>query len=319
MTNFDRVRLHLTDHPGWCDDCISHHLSISPRQTVNGVCSKKGSGISRSKAVCASCGKHKTLNHLATHSGSNQDSSQMAKRETQINKRYVREEDLSSKLNHALINTLGVAREDYYGRLDFDHLLLLKEGLARINDIVTMKLTFAMVDRICQRLCLSAESHAALRDKVNALHPNTAGFDVDSEEPNLIAEIKGCIPVNGGNVFGAAQVRGLDNDVLQMLGQPAHGKSVEKLSKKTKLIRPSREGAIKLLGLYDSQPVRDATAHWRSRLMASKAWESVPGSDIQDLPETGALLANTVYLVYLKPVHRFLPFPGTAAEEEAGE
>ncbi len=214
---------------------------------------------------------------------------------------YVREEDLRVRFNVSLIETLGVAPEDYYGRLDFDQLLRLKEGLARIHDIVTLKLTFALVERIAQSLELSGEANAVLLRKVNDAHPNASGFDVDWEEPNLIGEVKGCIPVNGGDVFGAAQLRGLTNDVLQMFGQVARGKEQDKLAKNNKINRPLRTEAIKLLGLYDSPAVRAAAQQWRQNLMRHDLWFPLASSSIEELPTTGDLSPNVVYLVYLKP------------------
>lgn len=215
----------------------------------------------------------------------------------------MREEDLRRRFNASLIETLGVDPDDYYSGLDFDHLLKLKEGLARIHDIVTLKLTFALVEQIAQRFALGTQMQAAMLDKVNATHPNTSGFDVDWEVPNLIAEVKGCIPVNGGESFGAAQLRGLTNDVRQMLGQAAQGKTPEQLAKKSKINRPHRVEAIKLLGLYDSPAVRAAAGKWRQNLLRHPNWKTLTPATIEDLPTSGDLTPTNIYLIYLKPTH----------------
>jgi hypothetical protein len=303
MTHLQRILNHLAQEPDLCDDCLSIRLAIQPRQTVNKLCSKAGSGVLRAKGNCAACRHHKLKNRLGPESVSNIETPNTQRVAQLPTRRYVREEDLRLRFNASLIETLGVASDDYYSRLDFDHLLRLKEGLARIHDIVTLKLTFTLVEQIAQRFALGTQARAAMLDKVNATHPNTSGFDVDWEAPNLIAEIKGCIPVNGGESFGAAQLRGLTNDVLQMMGRAAQGKTVEQLAKRTKINRPNRAEAIKLLGLYDSPSVRVAAGKWRQNLLRHPNWKTLAPATIKDLPATGTLNPSTIYLVYLKPNH----------------
>jgi len=298
-----RILNHLTQHPGLCDDCLSNQLDIHPRQTVNKLCSKPGCGIVRGRGICVVCGKVKVLNRLDTTAVSGVEHSSALSVRKPTEKSYVREQELRQRFNRALSETLGIAQDDYYSRLDFDRLLKIKEGLARIHDIVTLKLTFAMVEQIAQRFALGAEAHTALQRKVNAAHPNSSGFDVDWEYPNLIAEVKGCIQVNGGESFGAAQIRGLTNDVLQMLGQAAQGKTLEQLAKRTKINRPHRAEAIKLLGMYDSPAVRVAAGKWRQSLLRHPNWNALAPATVEDLPASGSLNPSTIYLVYLKPNH----------------
>lgn len=119
---------------------------------------------------------------------------------------------------------------------------------------------------------------------------------------NIIGEVKGCIPVNLGSTFGAAQIKGLTNDVLQMLGEPPRGKDKTALSVKSKIYRPQRGEAFKFLGLYDSPEVRAATNTWKRNLLDSRTWR-LGASTIRDLPETGDLSPAAVYVVYLTPDH----------------
>ena len=215
---------------------------------------------------------------------------------------YRREAHLRDAFNRSVATALGLAAEDYYGRLSFDGVLTLKEGYAWIHDIVTLKLSVALVEAVADRLTLAAETRAQILANIDIIHPNTAGFDLDSEKPNIIGEVKGTIPVNAGNSFGAAQKKGLTSDVLQMLGQPASGKVLEELSDKNKVHRPHRRDALKFLGLYDSPPVRAAAASWARNLTKSKAWRELSALQIEELPKTGDLSPDTVYVVYLTPL-----------------
>lgn len=136
---------------------------------------------------------------------------------------------------------------------------------------------------------------------VSNIHPNASGFDLDSYDPNIIGEVKGCIPVNQGKTFGAAQLKGLTNDVLQMLGRPPSGKEEGTLSKAAKIHRTRRTEALKFLALYDSPEVKAAVNKWRQSLLRSRAWKGLDAFTILDLPESGQLTSDTVYLVYLTP------------------
>jgi len=149
MTHFERIQHHLTSQPGSCDACLSDKLNIHLRQTVNSVtCLKAGWGISRALGVCLACGKTKVVNSLGNTTASDSKHDNPVKTAKQKTQNYVREDDLQERFNESLIATLGLPRENYYSRLDFDQLLKLKGGLARIHDIVTLKLTLALADTI---------------------------------------------------------------------------------------------------------------------------------------------------------------------------
>ena len=55
---------------GRCDDCLSEELHIRPRQTINLICRPLHAAgkIERFKAACATCGKVKLVNSLASPS-----------------------------------------------------------------------------------------------------------------------------------------------------------------------------------------------------------------------------------------------------------
>ncbi|MEI7819897.1 MAG: hypothetical protein WCK55_03195 [Verrucomicrobiota bacterium] len=298
MTHLQRIETHLTSHPGLCDDCLAEQLHIHPRQTVNGLCRKAGNRIVRQQNNCAGCSEMKAVNLLST-----EPTSATSTRTPKVRKPKSRNQDLRTQLNQALIAVFPLEERDYYAELSFAQLLQLKQGLARIHDTVTLKLTFELVNWIAHRFHLSSEDAATLRKQVDDQSANAAGFDLQWNKPHLIGEVKGCIPVNQGKTFGAAQINSLTNDVLQMLGHPARGKDKEKLSKNTKVNRENREHAIKILGLYDAPEVKAATAKWRGNLMESKTWEPLKAFTILDMPENGDLSPNAVYLVYLNPTH----------------
>ena len=220
-----------------------------------------------------------------------------------------RSQDLRTQLNEALISVFSLEERDYFQNLTFVQLLKLKQALARIHDTVTLQLTFALVHWIADRFDLGPDQKAALLKQVDDQSANASGFDVRWDQPPIIAEVKGSIPMNGGDVFGAAQFKSLTNDVRQMLGVPSLGKTKEQLSPRSKVHHPANVGAIKLLALYDSPAVRKAVAQWKQSLEA-QAWftELTPRIRLQDAPEKDRPDDPTkVYLVYLTPTHSLVP------------
>ena len=216
-----------------------------------------------------------------------------------------RSQDLSTRLNKALISVFLLEERDYFKELTFAQLLELKQGLARIHDTVTLKLTFELVHWIAARFQLDPVQKAALWTQVNSQSANASGFDLQWNQPPIIAEVKGCIPMNGGNVFGAAQRKSLTNDIRQMLGLPSLGKTKEQLSPRSKVHHPGNGKAIKLLALYDCPEVRKAALQWKQSV-EKLPWfkEFTPSIQLQDAPEKGPLNDPTkVYLIYLTPTN----------------
>jgi hypothetical protein len=212
-----------------------------------------------------------------------------------------RSQDLRIQLNEALISVFRLEERDYFQDLSFAQLLKLKQGLARIHDTVTLRLTFGLVNWISGRFNFTPNQKAALWKQVDDQSANSSGFDLSWHDPRIIAEVKGCIPVNGGHVFGAAQVKGLTNDVRQMFGLPAIGKTRAQLSPRSKVHHPTNPNAIKLLALYDSLEVRKATLHWKQRLEGQGWFKALtPPCSIQDVPDNDQPNDPTIlYIIYL--------------------
>ncbi len=316
MTNQQRIEDFLQPKPsGWCDKCLSIELTITPTNQVNGICAKSQL-ICRSVGVCDGCGENRQINTFRPDSDPISPPPRKPKQAKTKVENYLREEDIKERINSTLVEALGIPAQDYYSQMGFCNLLLLKSGLARIHDIITLKLTLALVERMGQRFNLDEAALAKLRQSVSGIHPNAAGFDLDIKDPNLIGEVKGNIPVNKGSTFGADQLKGLRNDVLQMLGHPARANEKNEPSERAKINRAGRDKAIKVLGLYDSPEVRAATDKWRKSLMASPAWKPLSVFSIQELPETGNLSPDIVYLIYLTPKHGIDPITSSLATKE---
>jgi len=294
MTHLQRIQKILTARPCLCDDCLALELEISRRQNVRTICT--GSPTIRGEVgTCIGCAKKKIIRSLEGAPSIVQTLPRRTSKPRKTLTSYNREADLRTKFNHSIVTTLGIPCDDYYGKLDFAALIQLKAGYARIHDIITLKLTLALADWVGVRLKLLPDAVHALRASVDSTHPNAAGFDLDSIKPNVIGEVKGNIPMNDLNRFGSAQLKGLTNDVLQMLGLPASHKTAETVSAKSKIYRELRADALKFLGLYDSLHIREATKSW----MASFA-KSHPKLKVRIAEEDGlAFCPDTVYLVFL--------------------
>jgi len=296
MTQRQSILKHMHQHPGLCDGCLAQRLGIKPPQSVNRIC-RHEAAVSRGQVTCPACAQPKIRNFLK-----NSPSPSFSKPQ-KLKKSISRNQNLKTQLNDALVSIFRLQERDYYGELTFAQLLILKQALARIHDTVTLKLTFQLVHWIAERFRLTEEKKAALREQVDSQSANASGFDLSWNDPKVIAEVKGCIPMNGGNVFGAAQWKGLTNDLRQMLGLPALGKTKEQLSLRSKVFREGNVDAIKFLALYDCPEVRTAASKWRAS-MYETAWfkELNPPIQLLEAPETGIpCVPPNVYLVYLKP------------------
>jgi len=163
MTHQQRIEAHLTDHPGLCDDCLATELRITKRQTVYRLCSTSSRIHRTDDGTCVCCGKAKIIRSLA--------------KPTKLGNGYLRETDLQQVFNKSVATSLGIEFKDYYGSLDFEGLLRLKEGYARIHDIITLKLTLGLVYWISERFKLSSKASGHLRHSINRTHPNASGFE----------------------------------------------------------------------------------------------------------------------------------------------
>lgn len=251
------------------------------------------------------CGNEKLVNELMRGNPTQTSPAQQKREESKVKhfSAYSREADLRERLNSSLSSALSLAGDDYYEKLNLDRLMLLKQCLSRVHDVITLKLTYAAMNWVVDRMALTPEQKSLLHTQVDRQHPNAAGFDLDLADPNLVAEVKGNIPVHRMSRFGSAQDRGLTNDVLQMLGRPPIGKEIGKMKDNNKVKRQRLDSALKLLFLCDVPEVRVAAAIWKRNLMTRSLWRQMDGHSIQEFPTDGPLSPQVVYLVYLTPLH----------------
>ena len=287
ISNLQRVLNHLSPDRYVCDDCLSVKSGVTPRQTVNRLCRLNFHLIAKrdDRACEGQCGKlGKTLRFLQSpdldpdepsHIADTMNASAEPKVDEVLGNaeslvdlgtphqdltsaRYLRRDYLHCNFNEIIQRALHLQPDDYLGRLSLDGLMDLKVITSNIHALITLRLTFALVDWLQDHLKLQPEQTCALNEAVEKAKPFESGFDVKSESPNFIAEVKGNIPVKGGSAFGAAQLRGLTDDVLQMFGQPPIGKTMQTMSKGSKINRSDLDKALKFLGVYDSPSVRSA-------------------------------------------------------------
>jgi hypothetical protein len=168
---------------------------------------------------------------------------------------YDREFDLKIAFNKAVVRLLNIEERDYYSGLTTEQMIDLKTALANINNIITIRLAFSLAGWICNRMKVTEEASKKIFEIIRSSKPNSNGFDIELSNPDIVAEVKCNIPVNGGQVYGAAQQSGLSKDIAGLL------KGKKKSPKKT-------TKSIKILGLYDTPEVRVATDHFVKHLAA---------------------------------------------------
>ncbi len=293
MTNLQRIINCLPHDRYLCDDCISLESGVTPRQTVNRLCRENSHLINEcdDRACNGTCGKeHKILRFIPRRNTkvvleNESDITAAAADEATASPKvddilgdtepaatngsaeqgvtafdFSRRKYLHENFNEIIKRALNLPSDDYLGRLSLDGLMDLKAITSNIHALITLRLTFALVDWLKTRLKLTQDQQRALNDVAEASKPFVSGFDLDSTDPNLVAEVKGNIPVKGGSAFEAAQLKGLTNDVRQMFGLPAIGKTVESMSGKSKIHRSDLSGAFKFLGIsiqpvFELQPI----------------------------------------------------------------
>ncbi|UGS24844.1 hypothetical protein [Flavobacterium channae] len=121
-------------------------------------------------------------------------------------------------LNDKIDNTLGVLTGNYSNfteKFTTNNYLRLKSTLSDINNVLTLKLTLSFVDTLCEKFGFSDETKLELKTKVDAIGPNTKGFDIDFENPiKILAEVK-CITTEN-NRFSAIQKKNLFVDAHKL-------------------------------------------------------------------------------------------------------
>jgi hypothetical protein len=325
--NLQRIINCLRHNRYLCDDCISVESGVRPRQAVNRLCRENFHLINEcnDRACEGQCGKrNKILRYIPQQNtgvlGENQsnitgaiadgatanptvdellgDTEPAANRAPDqqeiTDAEFSRRKYLHGNFNEIIQRAISLPPADYLGRLSLEGLMDLKAITSNIHAVITLRLTFALVDWLEKTLNLPQEQARVINDVADAAKPFESGFDLDSENPNIIGEVKGNIPVRGGSVFGAAQVKGLTNDARQMFGLPPIGKTAETMSPNSKIHRPKLSEALKFLAVYDSQSVREAAVNWMASFQNAhkgrkvKLAEGVTNFD-----------SDTVYVVFL--------------------
>jgi hypothetical protein len=162
---------------------------------------------------------------------------------------YNREIELKNSFNEMMPKLFGVEKQDYYTKLTTEQFISLKSVLSEINNIVTLKVSSSLADWISSNFQLTSEARKVILNSISSLKPNSNGYDIRIKEPPIIAEVKCNIPINEGNEYGSQQKNGLLKDIDGLLnGKKKVGEEVK--------------GYFKLIGIYDSPRVRDATYHF---------------------------------------------------------
>lgn len=323
MTNLQRIINHLSNGHSLCDDCLSEESGVKPRQTVNRLCRENSHLIlERDDVACeGQCRKENKIlrfiprqnSEIAKRSnnpagasdaesaltvdgilGNTKPTRNDAPEDVETFDAFSRREYLHDNFNEIIAHALCLPPANYHARLTLDGLICLKEITSNIHALITLRLTFALVDWLQTRLKLMPEQVLTLNDSANSNKPFVAGFDLDSINPNLVAEVKGNIPVRGGSAFEAAQLKGLTNDVRQMFGLPPTGKILEGMSKRSKVHRPNLVSALKFLCLYDSPRVRAAADKWMETFRRAHTELKVKLAE-----QVEVYKPDTVYIVFL--------------------
>lgn len=124
--------------------------------------------------------------------------------------------ELKTNLNKHLTKLTGL-KKDYYQEITQTNLVKLKTLLSDINNIFTLKLTLSALDWICLNFKIDNILKTELLKKIDAIKPNTNGFDIIIEEYKIVAEVKCVFPSNNGNKYLAAQRNGILDDAIKLI------------------------------------------------------------------------------------------------------
>ncbi len=186
---------------------------------------------------------------------------------------YRKDEELRRRINAFLQLTFELPDSDYYAKLDTKSLLMLKSALSDINNALTMQLTLGFLDWVATALPLDLAAISRIRSAVLSTKPSSNGYDIHCYEPiPFVAEVKCNIPINGGNLYGAAQKAGILKDVEALLQGKSKGFPV------------SRE-SLKFMVFLDLPEVRAANEHLvRSNSKISKAFRLLVSGEVPSDP-----------------------------------
>ncbi len=129
---------------------------------------------------------------------------------------YSREAEITKTFNLFWQKVFGNRDpKDYAKLLTIEDWIELKKTLSDVNNMITLKVTQAFVDKLQAMGIINKVQANAMKKEVDSIHPNTNGFDVcwdKKEGVKLIAEVKCNIPVKP-HEFGAAQKNGILKDL----------------------------------------------------------------------------------------------------------
>ncbi|MHB1081222.1 MAG: hypothetical protein ACYC67_17630 [Prosthecobacter sp.] len=89
------------------------------------------------------------------------------------------ERDLARRFDASLVKALGLPERAWYDSLTPEGLLELKVGYARINELITLKLTQRLLHWLTLRLAFSPLHHEAVHARMMAASACEGGFDLD--------------------------------------------------------------------------------------------------------------------------------------------
>lgn len=146
--------------------------------------------------------------------------------------------------------------DDYYSYMDNSDFDTLKTVLANINGIITYNSTLVMVDFIAEVFSLPAEERDQILNRAKNTNPYANGFDIiHTGTVNVVAEVKCNRPINNGNRFGGAQVKGINKDLLQLFNG------------KNRLDAKDLQGYYKMMGVFRfDEKTEDAVRHYIKHL-----------------------------------------------------
>ena len=127
-----------------------------------------------------------------------------------------RNNELKNKINKHLCKLTGT-EFDFYSQLKNDDILELKTVLSDIHNLLTLKLTLASAQWICDYFEIENSERKKIIEQIDGTKPNEQGFDILLREPiKLIAEVKCTSPINNGDKFGVAQRNSILEDIQKL-------------------------------------------------------------------------------------------------------
>jgi hypothetical protein len=129
---------------------------------------------------------------------------------------YNRTNELKDRLNK-LIQSFTSSDTDYFEELTLEELVALKLALSDVNNVLTLKTTLSCSEWLSSFFGLDSSEKDEIDRQVNSVKPNTNGFDIEVDgKHKIIVEIKGIVPINDGDYYGAAQRNSILDDAIKL-------------------------------------------------------------------------------------------------------